>query len=495
MAVLRRGIRGLYRTGITRMAAALAFRTIFSIIPVIAIGLLIFGSVVSEDQVESGVRRLLGYAGISQISVSQADTVQTQDAPAGAPDPGTEPGTEPGSDSGVDPDADTTDLEAAEIDEIITNLVIRVNNTLKNLPMGWIALITGLVLLYAALSMLIEVEKSFNAVCGAPVGRSWLRRLILYWTMLTLGGVLLAATFWTGDALANWVRGTGGSTFRGTLAGYGVSVLISTVLLTVAYMAIPTVRLKLRSVLAGAFLAAVAWELGKWGFTSYLRYSTNYARFYGSLAVLPLFMMWVYVTWVIVLLGLQSAYTLQHFSRLMASKDSDREGPKLVDPASAVALAGALVRRHRGGDTPDAGELGAMLNLDASVVESLLRRLEKAGLARRVILGSDEETGWIPGRPAEHIQVGEVLDAVGDLDASRAVNECGAMLCELTEARNRAARGRSLADAVPDTRRQKKRGSGEPGRDTPGSSESGPPDPGPTDPGPPDPGASRPEPA
>ncbi|MCC5822242.1 MAG: YihY family inner membrane protein [Phycisphaerales bacterium] len=465
MAVVRRGIRGLYRTGITRMAAALAFRTIFSIIPVIAIGLLIFGSVVSEDQVDSGVRRLLGFAGISQITVSPTDAPPIYEPSVDAPD------------TDADPDP-ATDDEAAQIDEIITDLVIRVNDTLQSLPMGWLALVTGLVLLYAALSMLVEVEKSFNAVCGAPVGRSWLRRLILYWTMLTLGGVLLAATFWTGDALANWVKGTGGSAFRSTLAGYGVSVLISTVLLTVAYMAIPTVRLKLRAVLAGAFLAAVAWELGKWGFTSYLRYSTNYARFYGSLAVLPLFMMWVYVTWVIVLLGLQSAYTLQNFTRLMASKESDRDGPKLVDPASAVALAGALVRRHRQGESPDAGELSDMLNLDASVVESLLRRLEKAGLVRRVMTGSDEEAGWMPGRPAENIEVGEVLDAVGDLDASSGAGECGEMLCELTEARKRAARGRSLADAVPDTRRRGKSGSGETGRETPET---------------PDPGAARPE--
>lgn len=438
------------------MAAALAYRTIFSIIPVIAIGLLIFGSVVSEDQVDSGVRRLMGFAGISQITVTPTDPGPVQDAPA---DPGA-------GGSGTD---GPRELQAAEIDEIITDLVIRVNETLQNLPMGWIALITGLVLLYAALSMLVEVEKSFNAVCGAPVGRSWLRRLILYWTMLTLGGVLLAATFWAGDALANWVRGTGGSAFRSTLAGYGVSVLISTVLLTVAYMAIPTVRLKLRAVLAGAFLAAVAWELGKWGFTSYLRYSTNYARFYGSLAVLPLFLMWVYVTWVIVLLGLQSAYTLQHFARLMASKEGDRDGPKLVDPAAAVALAGAVVRRHRDGDPPDAGDLSAVLNLDASVVESLLRRLEKAGLVRRVVVGSDEETGWVPARPAECIGVGEVLDAVGDLDASSSPGECGAVLGDLSEARRRAARGRTLADAVPGEARKPGRAGHEgPGGDRPG---------------------------
>ncbi len=448
MVVVRRGLQGLYRTGITRMAAALAYRTIFSIIPMLAIGLLIFGSVVSEDQVDAGVRRLLGFAGISQIAVSE-DFIE---APVMGPMPAHADGAD------APPDKADVEFAAAEVEEIITDLVVRVNSTLKNLPTGWIALVTGLILFYAALSMLIEVEKSFNAVCGAPVGRSWMRRLILYWTMITLGGVLLAATFWTGDALAAWVRGSGGSAIRGSLAGYGVSVLISTALLTVAYMAIPTVRLKLRAVLAGAFLAAVAWELGKWGFTSYLKYSTGYARFYGSLALLPLFMLWVYVTWVIVLLGLQSAFTLQHFSRLVAAGDAaDQGGPRIVDPASAVALAAALVRAHHKGESPDAGDLSNSLEMDATVIESLLRRLERAGLVRRVIVGSDEESGWVPARPPECIEVGEILDAVGDLDASRSSDECRGLLSELSEARRAAAGGRTLADMVPTPRRSKGR--------------------------------------
>lgn len=440
--VLHRGVRGLYRTGITRMAAALAYRTIFSIIPVIAIGLLIFGSVVSEDKVDAGVRRVLGYAGISQISVSAEDAGPPIEGPV-----------MPDQMDSAEERQEKTAFAAAEVDEIISDLVLRVNTTLQTLPTGWLALVTGLVLFYAAVSMLIEVEKSFNQVCGAPVGRSWMRRLILYWTMLTLGGVMLAATFYVGDALGGWVRGSGGSEIRGALAGYGVSVLISTVLLVVAYLAIPTVRLKLRSVLAGAFIAAVAWELGKLGFTSYLKYSTGYARFYGSLALLPLFMLWVYVTWVIVLLGLQSAYTLQNFARLMAQGDhaAERRGAQLVDPASAVALVGALVRGHREGGCPDADDLGADLNLDATVVETLLRRLESAGLVRRVLSEDDDvEAGWVPARPAERIGVGEVLATVADLEAARRVSGANGLLGELAAARVRAARGRTMADVVPE---------------------------------------------
>lgn len=441
LVVVRRGVAGLYRTGITRMAAALAYRTIFSMIPMLAIGLLIFGSVVSETQVESGVRRVLDFAGVSQISVSPSATALGE----GVEGPELMPNS---------PDEARAMDAAAEIEEIIADLVVRVNNALQDLPTGWIALVTGMVLLYAALSMIIEVEKSFNQVCGAPGGRSWGRRLLLYWAMLSLGGVLLAATFWTGDALAGFVRGSGGSVIRSSLAGYGVSVLISTVLLTVAYVAIPNVRLRFRPVLAGAFIAAVCWELGKWGFTGYLRYSTSYAQFYGSLALLPLFLMWIYVTWVIVLLGLQSAYALQHFSRLIANQGDGGEGPRLVDPAIAVAVAAEIVRAHGDGATPDESDIGSAVGTDASIVGSLIQRLERAGLVRRVV-GTGGDEGWVPARPGEKISVDEVLEAVGDLDASRRPVPEGLaseLLLSLREARREAVKGRTLGRADPDAR-------------------------------------------
>lgn len=439
---MRRGVKGLYRTGITRMAAALAYRTIFSMIPMLAIGLLIFGSVVSERQVESGVRRVLEFAGVSQITVN-APAERAEQVLDGQGE-----GVGGGDEAAVVEERSEMLDSAGEIEEIISDLVVRVNNALQDLPTGWIALVTGLVLLYAALSMIIEVEKSFNQLCGAPDGRSWARRLVLYWTMLSLGGVMLAATFWTGDALASFLRGSGGSMIRSSLAGYGVSVLISTVLLTAAYKFIPNVRLKFRPILAGAFIAAVCWELGKLGFTGYLRYSTGYAQFYGSLALLPLFMLWVYVTWVIVLLGLQAAYTLQHFSRLMAFSPEVESGPRLVDPTVSVAIVGEIVRAHRSGGTPDENDIGDAIGIEGAVVEPIVRRLERAQIIRRVVSSSGDD-GWVPARPVELIGVEEVLDAVSDLEATRASEDAvGALLTMLHRARHNAAKGQTIGSAL-----------------------------------------------
>lgn len=446
-AVTKMGVFGLYQSQIPRMAAALAYRTIFSIIPVMAIGLLIFGSIVSDAQVESGVRRVLTFAGISQISTGdQTEPVETDrdqvpselnpdevdltehDPIGGAQSVETNELVDEllGSVSGSDVTAAQSDpFAGADLEQVITDLITRVNSSIRNVPTGWIALTSGLVLFYAAMSMLIEIEKAFNQLCGAPSGRGWLRRLMLYWTILTAGSLLLSATFLAGDALTRWVVSFAGqdSMVGAMMAGYGVSVLISTLLLLGAYLTIPNSRIQFRSALAGAFFAAVLWELGKLGFTTYLRYTTGYAKFYGSIAILPLFMLWVYLTWLIVLFGMQASYTLQNFSRLVETKlrslaDPMNQTPALLDPLVILAVAREIESGFERGTPCTAESIASKAKLEPAQASTLLDALTQAGITNRIYQGEEFE-GWSPTRPADKIMLGDVLKAAHRIDGFR----------------------------------------------------------------------------
>jgi membrane protein len=408
------------------MAAAMSYRTIFSIIPVMAIGLLIFGSFVSEDEVDAGVRRVLDYAGISQISAAPIEDTPPQEidpqpieTPQDAQQQMEESQTQPNEQSA-----------AANIEELISNLINRVNTSIRNVPTGWIALASLIVLIYAAMSMLIEIEKSFNQLCAAPAGRPWLRRLMLYWTMLTLGTLLLAATFIVGDTLARWIISVSGDTGRGgtigaTFASFGVSVLISTILMLSAYLTIPNTKIKIRPALAGAFMAAILWELGKAGFTMYLRNATGYTKFYGSLAILPLFLLWVYVTWVIVLLGMQATHGLQHFTRLVnkglatLSGESESSKPVLLDPLILVGVGGVIANRFAEGHTTTADQLASEMDIDSSLAATLLDALHRADLLNLISQGEDADAAYTLSRPSDQIQLTELLDAGDHLDRLR----------------------------------------------------------------------------
>jgi len=452
--VTKMGVLGIYRSQIPRMAAALAYRTIFSIIPVMAIGLLIFGSVVSDEQVESGVRRVLTFAGISQISMVDSEvgepgegvpgddkplietgdeaadevTNEVQEAAPVIAEETTQEATIEGSNEQaiVDPLQSQEEFFAdADLEQMITDLITRVNQSIRDVPTGWIALTSGLVLFYAAMSMLIEIEKSFNQLCGAHGGRSWLRRLMLYWTILTAGSLMLAATFLAGDAFTKLVISLAGedSMIGAVMAGYGVSVLISTVMLLGAYLIIPNTRVAFRSALAGAFLAAVLWELGKLGFTTYLRHNTRYSELYGSIAILPLFMLWVYLTWLIVLLGMQASFTLANFSELVESKlrtlnGANTDDPVLIDPLVMLSIARAVQGSFVEGTPCTAEGVASKARLDQRQATKLLDALTRAGLTNRVYEGESLK-GWTPARPGDQIRLDEILEAAYGVDGFR----------------------------------------------------------------------------
>jgi membrane protein len=415
-SVMRLALRGLYETQIPRMAAALAYRTIFSIIPVLVISLLVFGALISDQQVKFGVERLLEFTGLNQIAIDGADA-----GFVGPPGPA-EIAAWGGGAGGAGPAAVEGLAQAGRLDQLIADLVRRVNQSLAKVPSASIAIVSALVLIYAALSMLVELERAFNTITGAPSGRPWLKRLILYWAVLTLGTLLLGATFAVGDIFKSWALSLAGQTrAAAAVVGFLVTVVISTLLLLVAYVTVPNTRVALKPALAGAVVAAVLWELGKWAFRSYLDYSAGYARFYGSLAILPLFLLWIYVTWMIVLLGLQVAHGMASLGRWREALahavegGSARVGPREADPAVALGVGAALARAFRQGRGVTPGQAGDEAGIPAELAGELLDAMADRGLAHRVVGGNEDETGGVYAlaRPPASVPAAELLAVVG----------------------------------------------------------------------------------
>jgi membrane protein len=173
---------------------------------------------------------------------------------------------------------------------------------------------------------------------------------------------------------------------------------------------VPNARVGLRNAAAGAIVAAVLWEAGKWGFTQYLSYSASYARFYGSIALIPLFLFWVYLTWLIVLFGLQVSYGLQVFSTWQPKQTGHDDEPAFVDPASILLVMGAVARRFLAGQSADASQVAEEAGLNETITRRMLDQLTDAGLLNRVADG-DSDADYALAKPAEQIQALDVLSA------------------------------------------------------------------------------------
>ncbi|TVQ63635.1 MAG: YihY family inner membrane protein [Phycisphaerales bacterium] len=481
--VVRYAGRNLYRSQIPRMAAALAYRTLFALIPVLVVGLVVLGSFASEEDVQAAVVRLLDFTGISEIAVEPeqidmdspsalAQFFGPTPPPLSTIDPNASPeerrrgvGIQLGSAKRIGPTAPapedivttqvmSEDAAAAteRLDEWITELVGRV----RTIPFGAIGIVGVAILVYAALSMFVEIERSFNQLYGAREGRAWLTRLTMYWTMLTLGTVFLLASFWVGERFQSWVLyniesgGSNAAPFVVGGLGFVVTVCISTLLLLLIYTTVPNTKVKVQPALAGAFVAAVLWEAGKWGFTQYLQYSTAYARFYGQIALLPIFMLWIYLTWLIALFGLQVANILQSFERWRAQsaqeREADVEAGSGLEPWGSVLVAAAVARGFEAGDALDASAVAESTSMTRPQADRCLTSLAERGILREI---ADQDGAYVLARPPALIRAEELLEHSAEPDETTPGG------CAVTRARCAALDafgGCSLADILEEDR-------------------------------------------
>lgn len=400
------------RSRLPQMAAALSYRTIFGLIPMLVVALVAIKAFFATDaDMAKVLNDAFQYAGLADIAVQEAREPDPSHWASLGGTPVYLPPPEVVAEARV-----SRQGGSARLDQWITVLVQRVGE----IRWGTIGLIGIATLLYAAISMLVELERAFNQIYRVPIGRSWPRRIMQYWTILTLGSLFLVATFYVGEQFKSWavdvaarqgfVEGGTGGGITIALIGYAVTVAISTLLFLLAYTTVPNTRVALHAALAGALVAAILWEAGKWGFTQYVRFSASasYARLYGSIALIPLFLLWVYFTWLITLFGLQVAYQLQHVQQRTVAKPTEDLEPVIVDPSAMLSIAGLLAERFQNGEPATADEVAARLAIRKPIAARMLDTLVSSSLAHKIDRGSAEKA-YALARPPERIDAEELL--------------------------------------------------------------------------------------
>jgi membrane protein len=164
---------------------------------------------------------------------------------------------------------------------------------------------------YTAVSLVAEVEREINAVWGITTRRSLARRTVVYTVgfiaVPALIGVAVLATQW-GIELSLQAVPNASEAF--SLLARPLTLGIGVALLTLIYVLVPARPVPWRAALAGGILASIAFDIAKAGFAHYVRLAPTYRIVYGALAALPLFLIWVYLCWLILLAGAAIAATL-----------------------------------------------------------------------------------------------------------------------------------------------------------------------------------------
>lgn len=162
-----------------------------------------------------------------------------------------------------------------------------------------------LFLIVTALMLLATIEQSFNDIWRAPQKRKMLNRFLGYWAILTLGPVLVGLSL----SVTSYVISLPlfkAAPFLGPVKAFllnSLPVFAEIVAFVLLYMVVPNVQVRFRHALVGALFAAVLFELSKRGFALFVLKYSSYRLIYGAIAALPVFLIWVYFSWVITLLG------------------------------------------------------------------------------------------------------------------------------------------------------------------------------------------------
>lgn len=161
-------------------------------------------------------------------------------------------------------------------------------------------------LVFTTMTALSSIERAINSVWSAPLKRSWFQRISSYWLFVTLGPVALAVALGLATSRDFPVA-------RLFPSGSGIFVFLIAFFFFV-YKWVPHTIVSSRYALASAALTSVTFTLARTGFHAYLAQAVSYNRIYGSLAAIPILLLWIYIVWLIILSGAALTATLQGLS-------------------------------------------------------------------------------------------------------------------------------------------------------------------------------------
>lgn len=355
-------------------AAALAYTTLLALIPILAVAASIAISFLQKDG-EQTIRTLID-RGVAYVAPSLDLEAKTQegDAPGGR------------------------ELVAAKIAEYVNNI-----------SSGTLGVASSIALIFVAIQMLRSIEGTFNDIWGVTRGRSWLASIIQYWAVISLGPliVIVAMGITSGPHFSKAF-----SSLDPVLAAVLFSVLplfLLSIAFALFYMFMPNTRVQFSAALMGGAVAGFLWQVNSMMSALYTSRVVSFSKIYESLALIPLFLAGIYLSWLFLLFGSQVAYAYQNRQAYLAERLSETVNQKGREFA-AVRILVCLAQRFAAGEAPPtANEIGQALGIPTRLVSQTLAVLIQSGLVVEVV---GQESAFSPAKPLAAISCADILRAM-----------------------------------------------------------------------------------
>jgi membrane protein len=247
-------------------------------------------------------------------------------------------------------------------------------------------------LLVTSVMLMLTIDDAMNRIFRVRRRRPLGQQVVMYWSVLTLWPVLIGASL----SLTSYLIGSASLLLR------LVPFVFTWAALTLLYILVPYRHVELRHAAAGALLAGIAFEVAKRAFALYVANFPTYTLIYGAFATLPIFLVWMYVSWLVVLAGAIFTAMLPGYRVIT----SERDRPPGRELTEALDILGVLARAQDGGYVLPLSKIARQAAVMPYRCELVLERCAELGWVAKA-----ERDGWVLARDADTIRVADVYRA------------------------------------------------------------------------------------
>lgn len=392
-------------------ATAMAYTTLLALIPMLAVAASISTGILKsqgeapiEWAIDSLVRQMAPE--VDDASLQAANGLRPLDASAGG-----------GSSTNVVNLTEEQRQKLKELAETVDRdkIALYIKDSLNNIESGSLGVSGMFGLIVVAIMLFSTIEATFNDIWGVSRGRSWVARVVQYWATVTLGPLIpiVVFSFNVGSSLDS-VQGWMDRNHLGFISQFAIERLAPLAVLSFGfaffYQLMPNTKVRWTAALVGGVTGGLLWNLNSMLSVLFVSKVVTQAKIYGSLAMIPVFLFGLYLSWLILLFGAQVAYAFQNRVAYLQEKEAQRIN-FLGREYLALRIMTLIAQRFDDfkGGAPGVIDIAHALRVSTRLVDDILKSMAAAGLVMETV---GRETGYTLTRPLEKVSCHDILMAL-----------------------------------------------------------------------------------
>jgi membrane protein len=303
--------------------------------------------------------------------------------------------------------------------EVLAKVIGFAESMLETAKGGVIAGIGMIILLWSVINVLSHIEISLNDIWEIKEHRSWGRKFSDYLALMLLSPLIFilssSATVFITTQITQLTNKIALLGFFSPLIFFGLKLIpyvLIWVLFSVIYILMPNTKVNLKAGLMAGIVAGTIFQIVQWAYISFQIGAARYNAIYGSFAALPLFLMWVQVSWWVVLFGAELSFANQNVNTYEYEPDAKNVSPAFKKVLT-LQIAHLLVKNFARGDRPLTDtEISSRLRMPIRLVHNILYDLIQSRVISETRTSEDQKYGYQPARDINTITIKYVVDAI-----------------------------------------------------------------------------------